>query len=260
MVDIKDDEPIDAEKFFELQDEEIELRFEETLTNFMNDLDDTGKAYLRFKKAGGNDASFFKAFAQTSEIPTGELRTVEDYDKTLRYYYKTFEDMDESDIDEKLEWLEESGKKEKYAKRYGEKMEAHKKTTEEKFLKDQDDVQKKLNEDTQNFIKSVKETAQKTDSHKGFKFIAKEKNELTDYIIKPTVKLQNGKYITGLQNAINGIFKGDRENLLLLAKLLKSDFDFKEFVAEARTKVTKETKLKLNERKNTFQSIKQTDC
>lgn len=252
FVEIKEDEKITEDKFFELQEQEIESRLEEAIETFMNELDEDGKAFLKFKKAGGKNADFFKVYAEVEDIPEVDVKTAEGQNAILRYYYKNYEDLDDADIDDKLEWLEETNKKAKYAEKYNAKIEKDKENKKQALLDAQAENQKKAEQIRDAFINSVKETANKMEEFNGFKFTKQDKSELVDFILKPAVKLENGKYLTGLQSSINKLYKEDKQKLLLLAKLLKSDFDFSTFVKEAQTKVTKETKSKLSETRNTL--------
>jgi len=71
-----------------------------------------------------------------------------------------------------------------------------------------------------------------------------------NFITKPTVKVGKNKYITEFQAELGEIFKGEGENkkkLLLLAKLVKSQFDVKDLIEETKTKVVKDAKSKLQQ-------------
>src|SRR5690606_12546908 len=77
-----------------------------------------------------------------------------------------------------------------------------------------------------------------------------DKKELTNYITRPTVKVGKNRFITQFQADLGKIFSGKEDNkqsLLLLAKLVKTDFDIKDIVEKTKTKVTKEAKSKLQE-------------
>jgi S-adenosylmethionine:tRNA-ribosyltransferase-isomerase (queuine synthetase) len=85
-IDVEDESSIDADRFIELQEEEIEARLEETIQAFMEELDEDGKAFLKFKKEGGNTKDFFKIYSEISEVPTPEYNDEKSQEKFLRYY------------------------------------------------------------------------------------------------------------------------------------------------------------------------------
>lgn len=252
-VELKEDEQIDREKFFELQDEEIEARVDATIKDFMEELGEDGKLFLQFKKAGGDSRAFFSKMSQLSSTPEVDIEKAsnEDFDNILKYYYKNYEELEDSDIEEKLEWLAEGGKKEKYAKKYYEKIAKDREAIKQDMLQKQVDADNKRKNERLEFINSVKETAENTEEVSGFTFKKAEKTEIVEFITKPTIKVGDNRYITGLQNAINKIYKEDKQKLLLLAKLLKTDFDFTSIASKVQTEVTKKTKEKLSDSRST---------
>ena len=237
-------ETIDENQFFELQDEEIENRFEETVQGFINELndDEDGVAFLKFKKAGGKTSVFFQSYAKSSQIPEVDLTKEEDQDKFLRFYYREVEKLDDEDVEDKLSWLKDVGKKKSYAEKYNTKIVEADKATKAKLLSDQEEAQKTADTNRKNFVATIKTTLDSTEQVGAFTFNKTDKKELTDYVTKPAVKVTGNKYITQLQADLNTVFSGDKQKLLLLAKLIKNDFDIADVVTDLKTKVVKETK------------------
>lgn len=251
FVEIKDDDQIDADKFFEMYDEDTEARVDATIQSFMEELDEDGKNFLKFKKSGGSNADFFATYYQIAQIPEVDIEDATQHDKVLKYYYKEYEELEDADIEDKLEWLAETAKKEKYAKKYYEKIQQDATKAKQKLVDDQKADQKVRETKRKEFVDSVKDVAGSVEELNGFKFTKKDKTELVDFITKPSVAIAPNKYITGIQDSINKLFKGDKEKLLLLAKLLKNDFDFSEFVSKAKTEVTKQTRTRIETGRNT---------
>lgn len=251
-LEIKEDEEITEEKFFELAEEEATNRADEIIEAFMEELDEDGKAFLKFKKDGGSNADFLKVYRQSASIPEVDIKTEEGQNAILRYYYKNYDDMDEADIEDKLEWLAEHDKKESYAIKYNDKIKAQDKKIKEKLLKDQEKINEAKLKEAEKFVSSIKSIAESTDEIKGFKIdTKKEKAELTAFITKPSFETESGRTITGLQYSFMELFKKENhEKLLLLAKLLKNDFDFSSIAVKAKTETTKSVKEKLNSQKS----------
>lgn len=250
-VDIPKDAKITEEQFFELQDTEIENRVEETIADFMQEIGEgDGAAFIKFKKAGGKTSEFFSVYAQSAEIPDVDLKEEAGQDAFLKFYYRNVEELDEDDILDKLEWLKESGKKAKLAEKYHAKViEADDKRKAALQVKAEADL-KKTEDNKKAFITEVKTILETNDQIGVFSITKNDKKELGDYITKPTVKINGGRYMTQLQADINKVFaKENREKLLILAKLLKNDFDVSDLVKDVKTKVTKETRSTLQSQK-----------
>jgi ElaB/YqjD/DUF883 family membrane-anchored ribosome-binding protein len=83
----------------------------------------------------------------------------------------------------------------------------------------------------------------------------KDKKDLHPYMTKAAVKVGNNQFLTQFQNDLQNVFK-DKEKMILLAKIISSDFDVKDIKAKAKTEVIKETKQKLNSSKSSNYGIK----
>lgn len=253
-VEVKEDEPIDEDKFFELYDEEVEQRVDATINSFMEEVGDDGKAFLKFLKLGGSKEEFLKVYAESAKVPTVEdFEDESQAEKFLRYYYNTVEELAEDDTNDRIEWLKERNKlsteTEKLYKKVEKANEAHK----QQLLENQANIDRDRQARRTAFIKDVTETANKVDEVNGLAIDKKEKTELVNFITKATVKMDNGSYITGFQDSINKVLKGDKDKLILLAKLLKSNFDFSSIQTKVKTEVTREAKSKLAQQSSTTQ-------
>ena len=153
-VEIKEGEEIDEDKFFELQDSEIESRVEETFEAFFEELDDDGKAFLKHKKAGGSTQDFMQVYQNTISIDGVNLEEDKDQDLVLAHYMRTVDTMDEDEITDRIEWLKENGKKKSFAEKYFNKLkdiDTERKTAlaerASQMSKQREESAKKFNED-----------------------------------------------------------------------------------------------------------------
>ena len=71
---------------------------------------------------------------------------------------------------------------------------------------------------------------------------------------KVKVKAGKNNYLTQMQNDLQKAFQ-DPEKILVIAKLLRNDFDISDVIRNTETKITKKTKDKI-ERKPTIKSSK----
>jgi hypothetical protein len=248
QTDLEEGTVVDKEKFFELQELEIEARVEESIKGFMEELDEEGAAFLKFKKNGGSTAEFLKVYAANTEVPQGDLDDEVHQEKVSRYYYKNVEGLDPEDVDDRIEWLKTSGKLEKYAI----KIDADLK---EKEAKEKEALQTKAKLDAKeaeqkrkDFINTVQETLDNTDEIDGYKFNPAEKKALHSFITKPSIKVGQNMYVTPFQQKLRTAL-ADKEKMLVLAKLLSNDFDVSDVVAAKTTAQTKKIKEDLQRKK-----------
>jgi len=248
-IEINEDEEIDADRFAELQDEEYEAEVSARLEAWATkDLDADAKAFIKFKREGGSTEDFFNTYAGASEIPTGDLED-EDYQDAIIRFQLAEDGWDREEIEDRLKYLTETDRKEKVAKKYDAR--AKQLIADEKQeLLTQANAQKlaaKAQEDK--FKLNVKTVLEDKDEISGFKINAKEKTDLINFLTRKEYKAGSDKSITGFQKKLGEVFQ-DTDKLVLLAKLINSDFDMSSFEKKVTTKNTKKIKTNLEQRKS----------
>lgn len=243
------DKNIDENQFVKLYEDEVEARVQDTFEGFFEELDDDGKEFLKYKKDGGSTEEFFRMKKDVSEYPEGDITDENFQKRLLKFYYNNIEKLDVDDIDERMEWLEEGDKIEKYAKKYNNKIQQIKKDKQKRFTEHQKELADDEEDKKLQFQDDIKNTLDSTDSIKDFPITRKDKSELLAFITKPVIKVGKNRYITGLQKELRELSK-DNKKLILLAKLLKSDFDMSAVEKKERTKQTRELKSDLQRAKS----------
>ena len=241
---------ITEEQFFELHEQEVEARADEVINDFVAEINNgDGAAFMKFIRAGGKVSEFFNFYTQNGTVPEADIETESGQDVVLRHYYKTYEGLDDDDIDDKLEWLKDSGKKKKYAEKYNTKMVSEQEAARDQLVKDQELARKKKEQDQKDFVTNLKTTLDTTEGLNGFVFNKKENPVLMDYLVKPQVKLQNNMYLTQFQADLAKIIKEEPQKLLVIAKLMKSNFDTSDIVAKKKTEATQQIRSNLKSTK-----------
>ena len=104
-VELEDGEELDADRLYELQQEEIEAEVTSRLDAWASqELDEDAKAFIKFKIQGGDTSEFFKTYQSTSEITLGDIED-EDYQDSLIRYQLQKEGWDRDEIEDRLEFL-----------------------------------------------------------------------------------------------------------------------------------------------------------
>jgi|688.fasta_scaffold00217_12 hypothetical protein len=145
---------------------------------------------------------------------------------------------DQEYIDTQIEFLKESGKLAGISK----------KAFEKKIAKQDSDIQETIKQAEKR--KEVEKEAQKTykkditvqisslNDIKGLVLNKQDKESLPSYISDANIKLQDGRTVTKFQQELFSIF-GDKEQTILLAKLVKDKFDFSSITNKEITKFSK---------------------
>jgi hypothetical protein len=145
---------------------------------------------------------------------------------------------DQEYIDTQIEFLKESGKLAGISK----------KAFEKKIAKQDSDIQETIKQAEKR--KEVEKEAQKTykkditvqisslNDIKGLVLNKQDKESLPSYISDANIKLQDGRTVTKFQQELFSIF-GDKEQTILLAKLVKDKFDFSSITNKKKYKIIK---------------------
>ena len=247
-VELEDGEELDADKLYELQQEEIEAEVTSRLDAWASqELDEDAKAFIKFKIQGGDTSEFFKTYQNTSEITLGDIED-EDYQDNLIRYQLQKEGWDKDEIEDRLEFLTESNKKSKFAERYHDRLIKEQEKEKQALVKQAEEQKIRTKQQEEQFRSSIKDTLDANKEINGIKFTDKDKNNLINFLTKKE-KLEDGRVITGFQKKLSESFN-DPKKIALLAKILNDDFDFSSFEKSAITKKTKEIKRNIEQRQS----------
>lgn len=247
-IELEDGEELDADRFYELQQEEYETEVQKRLEAWATqELDDDARAFIKFKTQGGDTSEFFKTYQNTSEITLGDIED-EDYQDNLIRYQLQKEGWDKDEIEDRLEFLTESNKKSKFAERYHDRLIKEQEKEKQALVKQAEEQKIRAKQQEEQFRVSIKDTLDTNKEINGIKFTDKDKNNLINFLTKKE-KLEDGRAITGFQRKLSESFS-DPKKIALLAKILNDDFDFSSFEKSAITKKTKEIKRNIEQRQS----------
>lgn len=248
------DGDVPEEEFFGIIDDEVEGRAVGIIEELVTNMDDDGKAYMRFLKSGGSSQEFFRLYSNLN-TPALDLEDEAHQEMAVKQYMTRVLKESESEIEDMLTVYKESGKLEKKAKEYYAKLQA----MDEKAKADlaanavaQKEAQKA---GYKKFQESIQEAVQAADTIKSFSFAKVNKKAFVEKITNPTIKVEGtqNQYQTPLQAKLSQIFSNpDKSDLLLLGKfLLEDDLDPKDVVVKTTTKKTQSAKEKLEQARKT---------
>ena len=242
------EEEITPDLFFEKIEEEVSTRATGIIDNLITTLDDDAATFLKYKSNGGDTRKFFELYGQVSEIPVDNVDSEENQEAFLRYYYSLDEDLDSDDIDDRIVSYGEKGTLEKYAKKHYEKLEGEYAKQKIELIKQQDEAKKQQVEHQRKFQNNLK-TIINTEKQIGDLIIDPKKDgSLVDFITKPIFNKETKLSATMFQTKLGEIFN-DEKKLILLAKLVSSDFDFSSVKKKAESDANKKTLHTIRTRK-----------
>lgn len=247
-VSIEEGEDLDSDRFFELQEQEIETEISNRISAWAeNELDEDAKAFISFKRKGGNTEDFFKVYSKGSDVPQGDIEDENFQDKVIRYQLEQ-EDWDDEEIEDRLDSLTESGRKKKIAEKYYQKIKQKQEEEKQNLLEYTEKQREIARANQERYKNTLKEALSKTKEIKGITISDKEKNDIFNFITKEAYKTEDNKGITGFQKKLRDVYQ-DKDKMILLTKLLMTDFDFTSLENKAKSKKVKEVKSKLEQRK-----------
>jgi hypothetical protein len=260
-VEIKEGETLDQEKFYDSLDQELEGRLDETLEAMFENLDDDAKNFIKFKKNGGKTSDFLNTYAVNASLDLEALdpEKKEDQTKIARHYLSTVENLEGEDLEDRLEWLEESGKFKTKSGSYLKKLKELDKQAKDQLIADQAKASKLREENAKKFSEQFNKVLLKTEKV-GIIPFTKSDADLGDYINKPKVKVGKDRYIPQFQADIAEIFKAEtdeaKQQLAAIAKIIRKKFVLEDLVTKTQTVVTRQAKSKLAEVKAQGKNLK----
>lgn len=241
-----EEEDLDEERFSELLEEEYEAEVNTRISQWATEeLDEEAKAFIAFKKQGGDTKEFLKSM-QSLDVLSGDISD-EEFQKEVIISQLEADDWDYEEIKDRLQTLEETGKLESTATKYYNRMKTKAEKQREALVAKQAKAREEREEKKREFKTNLRNTLSSIKEVKGIKITPKERGTLYNFITNEDQTLGDRK-VTGFQKSIAEAVR-DENKMILLAKLLSSDFDFSEFEKQIKTKEVRKLKENLESRK-----------
>jgi len=252
----------EGEELTETKAEELlEDGFEESLNNKVKDLFEDMppmvKEFNKFVLDGGSPEEFIASYNNRStSVITENLDLTEESNQELVVRKALESEGHDADyIETQLEFLKEKGKLEMMSEKHYQKWEAENQENKKEFLRRQEEYKRSLKENERTLKNTVSTFITDNKEVNGLKFSSQDKTVLPNYMSKRNVKLENGQEITEMQRDLYTAMQ-DETKAILIAKLLKTNFDFSSLKNSVATEVTKKAKEELRRSKNTKQPPK----
>jgi hypothetical protein len=132
---------------------------------------------------------------------------------------------DQEYIDSQIEFLKDSGKLETISKKSYDRIVAEQEKETAGQVTRQKEVVENRKKQAREYKTNITSHINSLNEAGGLPISKQDKAALPTYISEPTVELQDGRYVSEMQADLFKVM-ADKDKIVLLAKLLKTDFDF----------------------------------
>lgn len=219
------------------ESDNFEKRLEEEIENIFKDMPQELKNLNKYVIQGGNIKDFLSLVKDSKIYRNIDLNDVNNQELVLRTSLEEEYD-DEEYINSQIEYFKDSGKLQKAAEVHYKKWEKKDTKKQEELLlaeklKKEKEKEEKLK--TKNTYKNLIESKEEI---KGLPISLKEKTELIPYLFDEVYVLPNKQVLTNFQKDLYESLQNE-EKRILLAKLLRTNFDFTSIKVKEKTKIVK---------------------
>ncbi len=241
LIELEEGEEITDENSEELLEEKWEKSIELALKDTISDLPDEVKNLIKYSSQGGNPYEYLKKMSETLSSGVNKESDISEESVQMKAVEQDLkmQGYDDEYIETHLKVLKDSGKLESIAKKTYDKIISQQQKEEENQLKAIEDANKDRKEKAKKFKQDISEFVGKAESFKGYKLSKEDAKELPSYISDSRVEMANGKKVSSFQADLFKIM-ADKEKLVLLSKIVKSDLDLSFVEKQAVSKDAKE--------------------
>jgi hypothetical protein len=241
---------IKAEEDFEFNDDNVlnaisDNYLERIKDQYFDGVPQEAFEIVEYLRNGGSINDYLEII-NNNDLSEIELEdNVSNQRKLVTEYYKATTNLPLDKIKSKIQKLEERGLLEEEALSAKEDWDEIQNNRKEQVLQEQANLKKQQDERMQEFRKTISNKITTSKEIKGLpiSLSPKERKELEDYILKPNVRLQDGRVVS--QNIADMINEQDEDTFILQALLRKSSY---KLVSGIKNTLSKDTKVSLAER------------
>jgi hypothetical protein len=214
----------DAENLLEDSwEKSVEAEVEATIKDLPAEL----KELIKFASKGGDVGELLGKMVQhaTSGINKNSDLNNEDVQILAVTMDLRNQGYDQEDIDTQIEFLKEKDKLETVAKKAFDKIVVQQETETAGQVQNQKDAVEYRKKQAREYKTNITTHINSLDEMGGLPISKQDKTTLPTYISEPNVELQDGRFVSEMQADLFKVM-ADKDKIVLLAKLLKTDFDF----------------------------------
>jgi hypothetical protein len=229
LVDYEEDSenPLSDEDAENLIEDSWEAALEKEVESTIKELPDELKQLIKFASKGGDVGQLLGKMVQHATSGINKNSDIENEDVQVLAVTMDLRNQghDQEYIDAQIEFLKEKDKLEGIAKKSFDKIVAEQEAETEGQVERQKQVLDNKKKAAREYKNNITTHINSLEDAGGLPISKQDKTVLPTYISEPTVELQDGRFVSEMQADLFKVM-ADKDKIVLLAKLLKSDFDF----------------------------------
>jgi hypothetical protein len=233
----------DAEHLLE---DSWEQSLEKEVEATIKDLPDELKQLIKFASKGGDVGELLGKMIQQATSGINKNSDIENEDVQVLAVTMELRNQghDQEYIDSQIEFLKEKDKLEGIAKKSFDRIVAAQEEETAGEVTRQKQAVEYRKKQAREYKTNITTHINSLDEMGGLPISKQDKTTLPTYISEPTVELQDGRVVSEMQADLFKVM-ADKDKIVLLAKLLKSDFDFSSIERKKQSQVARGIKDEL---------------
>jgi hypothetical protein len=221
------EKPLSDEDAENLIEDSWEAALEKEVESTIKELPDELKQLIKFASKGGDVGDLLGKMVQhaTSGINKNSDIANEDVQVLAVTMDLKAQGYDQEYINDQIEFLKEKDKLQGIAKKSFDKIVAEQEAETAGQVERQKQVLDNKKKAARDYKSNITTHINSLEDAGGLPISKQDKTVLPTYISEPTIELQDGRFVSEMQADLFKVM-ADKDKIVLLAKLLKSDFDF----------------------------------
>jgi hypothetical protein len=217
----------------------VETEVEATIKDLPQDIKDL----IKFASKGGNVGELLGKMIQTATSGINKNSNIDDENTQILAISMDLKNQgyDQEYIDSQVEFLKDSGKLGIISKKAYDKIIAQQETETAGQVQKQADIVESKKKQAREYKSNITTHINSLNETGGLPLSKQDKTALPTYISEPTIELQDGRYVSEMQADLFKVM-ADKDKIVLLAKLLKTDFDFSAIERRKQTQAARGVK------------------
>ena len=229
LVEYEEDpeKPLSDEDAENLIEDSWEAALEKEVEATIKELPDELKQLIKFASKGGDVGQLLGKMVQHATSGINKNSDIENEDVQVLAVTMDLRNQghDQEYIDAQIEFLKEKDKLEGIAKKSFDKIVAEQEAETAGQVERQKQILENKKKAAREYKTNITTHINSLEDAGGLPISKQDKTILPTYISEPTVELQDGRFVSEMQADLFKVM-ADKDKIVLLAKLLKSDFDF----------------------------------
>jgi hypothetical protein len=238
--ELEDGKELTEEEAEHLIEDSWEKALEAEVEATIKDLPQDIKDLIKFASKGGNVGELLGKMVQHATSGITKNSDIENEDVQVLAVTMDLRNQgyDQEYIDDQIEFLKEKDKLEGIAKKSFDKIVAEQEAETAGQVQRQKENVEIRKKQAREYKTNITTHINSLNEMGGLPISKQDKTILPTYISEPTIELQDGRYVSEMQADLFKVM-ADKDKIVLLAKLLKTDFDFSAIERKKQTQAAR---------------------